>query len=114
MAHFYVSTENSRGNAVTASGTKRGQRTHARGWQSGVEIVASVDAAGDVLDVYMTGGSGGTGHKRHLGTVTMRDGVPTWEPNMAEPYPSGLGVSDVIEQLESCSAVDARLVTRRF
>ena len=86
MAHFYVSTENSRGTPVSASGTKRGQRTHARGWQSGVEIVASVSPvadAGDVFDVYMTPGSYGAGHKNHLGTVTLRDGVPTWEPTTA-------------------------------
>ena len=91
MAHFYVSTKDKRGTPVTAPGTERGQRTHARGWRSGVEIVASVSPvadAGDVFDVYMTPGSYGAGHKRHLGTVTMRDGVPTWEPNVAEPYPS--------------------------
>jgi hypothetical protein len=81
MAHFYVSTENSRGNPVTASGTKKGQRSHARGWSASVEVISGISStadAGDFFEVYMTPGSNGGGHKRHLGTVVVRDGVPTW------------------------------------
>lgn len=76
MAHFYVSTENSRGNQVTASGSKSGQTTHCRGWNGGVEVWAHVDDEGrDIFDIFRTGGSNG-GARRFIGAVIADEFVP--------------------------------------
>lgn len=69
MARFYLTASNSRGNTVSAAGSSRGQDAHLRGWNAGVEILASVDETGrDVFDIYATRGSNG-GRGEHIMTV---------------------------------------------
>ena len=78
MAHFYVTTDNSRGGVVTAAGRKEGQTTHARGWNAGVKVSAYVDALGnDYFAVYATDGSKGGREDRFVGAV-HHDG--SWHP----------------------------------
>lgn len=77
MAHFYVSTENSRGGIVTASGAKSGQTTHCRGWSSGVKVVAAIDENGqDTFTIYQTHGSNGAGSDLLIGYLVGGD----WRP----------------------------------
>jgi len=57
----------------------RAELTEAGNWADQViSGISSTADAGDFFEVYMTPGSNGGGHKRHLGTVVVRDGVPTW------------------------------------
>jgi hypothetical protein len=83
MAHFYVSTDNSRGTQTTAAGTQKGQTTWCRGWSSGVKVVASVGSDGlDRFDIYGTDGSNGSGSSFHIGHVdnngVFHDGYGKW------------------------------------
>lgn len=72
MSHFLTSTNNSRGNEVSASSTKKsGQTTHARGWNAGVKVYARFNekTGQDEFHIYHTGGSTGATNDKHIGTV---------------------------------------------
>ena len=46
-------------------------RSHTRGWDIGVEVVASVDQSGnDTFEIWVTGGSTDSGRREQIGTVT--------------------------------------------
>ena len=86
MAHFYVSTENSRGGQVTASGNKSGQTTHCRGWNSGIQVQAIVHEGKDQFHVYATKGSNGSGANTYLGTLEDGEWIP-WRTAPADRCP---------------------------
>jgi len=71
MAHFYVSSENTRGKTVGIAGKKAGQTTHARGWTLGVRVEGMVNKEGkDVFKIYKTAGTNGASQDEHLITLT--------------------------------------------
>ena len=74
MSRFYLSGNNSRGNTVTAAGSKKsGQHCHIRGWNSGIYVEAHVDEDGnDVFTICTTGGSRSSRPSRFIGT--LKDG----------------------------------------
>jgi len=60
MAHFYGSMRGSRGEATRMGTAKSGLIAHIRGWNTGVEVVLTVDDEGrDCVAVYVTAGSNG-------------------------------------------------------
>lgn len=75
MSRFYMSSENSRGNQVTAAGSSRGQRTHARGWHLGIIVDAHDEQGEDVFTLYASGGSNDP-QGRAIGTLKLVDGKP--------------------------------------
>lgn len=76
MAKRYISTNNSRGNKVTAANPSF---AHIRGWDVGVEIIAN--DAGTEFSVYLTGGSSGADKSKFLGTAYLNsDNAPEWLP----------------------------------
>jgi hypothetical protein len=79
MARFYVSTTNSRGNAVTACGQAHGQTTHTRGWDHGIRVISKRgldDPEQDIFEVHATSGSHGRYQDRLLGTLVAGVWVP--------------------------------------
>lgn len=79
MAKRYVTTNNSRGNAVTASNPTF---AHIRGWNAGVMIqVDASDKSGNTWRVYATGGSNSAAQTLFLGTVTTSENGPVFEPS---------------------------------
>lgn len=78
MATRYISTDNSRGNAVTASNPTY---AHIRGWKAGVRVQADTsDKTGNTWEVYATGGSNTPWQQKLLGTVTVGEDGPVFEP----------------------------------
>jgi hypothetical protein len=84
MSRFYMTSENSRGNPVTAAGRNSGQRAHLRGWRNGVEVIGHPDDTHpdrDTFDIYATAGSSHDRRSIYIGTVTLNDnGQPTYTP----------------------------------
>ncbi len=77
---LYLSFTNRRGNEGSA-GLASGSTVHARGWNAGVRVRANGPKDGrDSFDIYMTGGSGGAGSDRLLGTVMDTPNGPVFEP----------------------------------
>lgn len=68
MANTYLTSDNSRGNPVTASNPSF---AHIRGWNAGVRVDASED--GKTFRVYSTGGSNNPYRMTFLGVVRERD-----------------------------------------
>lgn len=69
MSRLYASID---ADASKTQATRRGHRNisaHVRGWDSGVEVVASADETGDRFEVYVTTGSNGRGARLLVGTV---------------------------------------------
>lgn len=83
MARFYISARNGRGNTQSIGGRASVESSHTRGWNSGVEVdcIALADGT-DRFDIYMTPGSGGTGHRVLVGQVYQQkpSGRPFWRP----------------------------------
>lgn len=73
MAKTYLTTDNSRGKAVTAANPSF---VHIRGWDCGVYVRAYSD--GDVFEVYATRGSNNDS-KVHLGTLRIKEGSVIFE-----------------------------------
>lgn len=71
MSHFYGSMQGNRGE-TTRQGTKgSGISAHIRGWNFGVKVIMYRNPQGnDVTDIYLTCGSDGVGHDKHLGSFT--------------------------------------------
>lgn len=78
MSRFYLTTSNSRGNAVTAAGQSSGQSVHIRGWKVGVSVSGVPDGDEDVFHIYSTAGSGYGNGGEYLGHVRLVDDVPTF------------------------------------
>lgn len=119
MSRFYVSTENSRGNPVTAAGASRGQSAHIRGWDVGVEVDAHPgydDPELDVFHVWATGGSNDPGARSLLGSVYLQDGTPVFRPNPIAPRPRSIEVeivtTDPCEHCEYCGSEDLLAYSR--
>lgn len=85
MARFYTSTDNSRGNPVTAMSHK-GQDTHSRGWDGGVRVRSYPMGDQDCFDVFVTSGSHGAGTAQLVGTLVVdAKGRRTWStPDTAD------------------------------
>ena len=70
MSRFYAEIQGSRGKASRQGGISSGIWSHTRGWTSGVEVKCSVDDNDkDVIEVYVTSGSGGYSSGRLLATI---------------------------------------------
>lgn len=77
MARTYLTTNNSRGNPVTAMSPSY---AHIRGWDAGVYVQAiCLKNQPDRFDVYMSRGSNGYGPGTYLGTVVDTPDGPRWE-----------------------------------
>lgn len=78
MARTYLTTNNSRGNPVTAMSPTF---VHFRGWDAGVYVQAILNKnQPDRFLIFMSGGSNGFGSGTLLGTVTDTENGPKWEP----------------------------------
>lgn len=76
MARTYLTTNNSRGNPVTAMSPTF---VHFRGWNAGIYAIAElVKNEPDRFHVYMTSGSNG-GVETYVGTVIETPEGPVWE-----------------------------------
>ena len=74
MSRLYASID---ADASKTQATRRGHRNisaHVRGWDSGVEVVASADETGDTFDVYVTSGSNGARSPKLVARIV--DGIP--------------------------------------
>ena len=62
MSRFYGDLQGSRGSATRQGTAKSGITGHIRGWDTGAQVVVSVDAetGKDRVTVYRTGGSSGS------------------------------------------------------
>jgi hypothetical protein len=83
MARFYTTTDNSRGNTVSAMGNKDGQGAHIRGWSAGVRVHAHPsyeDKDVDEFEIFATTGSNGYGREVHIGTVHQTSEGPVFVP----------------------------------
>lgn len=77
MARTYLTTNNSRGNPVTAMSPTF---AHIRGWDAGVFVQAITRKnEPDRFDVYMSRGSNGLGPGVYVGTVKETPEGPVWE-----------------------------------
>ena len=72
---FYLTTQNSRGSEITA-GSHKGNTTHIRGWNSGIEVVSSIENGVDTFTLYTTGGSNGAKAGHYIGQLQGND----WKP----------------------------------
>ena len=75
MAQFRAGIQGSRGAVTRLGGAASGITAFVHGWDIGVDVAASHDAAGDCINVYVTGGSHARMQRRLL--VTIRDGHVT-------------------------------------
>ena len=83
MAHFRATIQGGRGSASRLGHKTSGIKTDCNGWRSGVSVTGNVDAAGrDCFEVYMNGGSNGSGSYR-IGVVI--DGVFTLDETLSKP-----------------------------
>ena len=84
MARFYLTARNGRGNTQSIGGRASVQDAHIRGWNGGVEVdTIALSDGSDRLDVYMTPGSTGAGHRVLLGSVEVPNKGktgPKWRP----------------------------------
>lgn len=81
MAHTYISTDNQRGNQVTAANPSY---AHIRGWNAGVRVEAQ--GKGTRFEIYMTAGSEG-GPDVHLGTVELTADGPEFTRSVESVTP---------------------------
>jgi len=65
---FYLTTQNSRGKEVTA-GSHKGNTTHVRGWNSGIEVVSYVFEGKDCFMLYTTKGSNNSTVDKYIGAL---------------------------------------------
>lgn len=79
MARTYLTTNNSRGNPVTAMSPTF---VHFRGWNAGVYVMAILRKnEPDKFAIYMSNGSnGGAGQDVFLGLIIDTPEGPKWEP----------------------------------
>jgi poly(3-hydroxybutyrate) depolymerase len=75
VSRLYASIDS---DARKTQATSRGHKNlsaHVRGWDSGVEVVASVnpETGTDEFHIYLTSGSNGGGSRELCGVVTPRD-----------------------------------------
>lgn len=95
MARFYTSTDNSRGNAVTAMSHK-GQNTHTRGWHGGIRVRSFASGDRDIFDVYTTGGSCDSSDTRRIGRLEVfADGHTAWT-DLTIPAPISEGEGSLV------------------
>ena len=77
MARTYLTTNNSRGNPVTAMSP---DYVHIRGWDAGVYVQAVLNKnQPDQFRIFMSKGSNGYGPGVLLGTITDTPEGPKWE-----------------------------------
>lgn len=74
MARFRATIYGQRGHASRLGSANSGIESNTNGWQSGVNVVGSVDIEGnDVFNIYATGGSG-VSLSFYVGTVRIING----------------------------------------
>ena len=81
MAQFQGTVSGGRGEASRPGTKNSGIVTHAKGWNSGVEVHGYVDENGqDKFDIFMTTGSSHKMGKDFIGSVVLVDGKPKFKP----------------------------------
>lgn len=82
MARFYLTGRNGRGGFFKEGGISSIESTHTRGWTAGVEVECfPLEDGTDRLDIYMTPGSSGSGHRVLIGQVLSNGAKsPKWKP----------------------------------
>lgn len=69
MAHFYGTLHGNRGETSRCGSESSGLRSSTNGWDLGVDVRACVrEGIGDVVEVFLTGGSDCPELRFHLGT----------------------------------------------
>jgi hypothetical protein len=61
MAHFYAEVTGGRGTATCSGTQSSGLQGHLRGWNKGVRVTLSNEDGEDVVRVWRTSGSNGSG-----------------------------------------------------
>ena len=69
MAQFYAEIQGGRGKASRTGTKASGMSAHVRGWDVGARVVCRHLDEEDVIQVYVTSGSNGSGVDRHLATI---------------------------------------------
>ncbi len=92
MARFRATIRGNRGMASRLGHTRGGIEAKVNGWSAGVSVYAESSNADDrdLFRIYLSGGSRG-GDIRMIGTVSIVDGKPTFEP-----APSTVGLKAVV------------------
>jgi len=80
MAQFQATVSGGRGEASRLGTAKSGIVTHAKGWNSGVEVCGYVEGETDMFDIYMTTGSSHKMGKTFIGQVYLLNGEPHFMP----------------------------------
>lgn len=80
MAHFYLSTQNTRNKTKGICATKtHGQNTHQRGYNIGVRVISYVNVNGDdMFKIFATSGSNNATPDVFIGTVYLDYGKPAF------------------------------------
>lgn len=77
MAQFQAVISGGRGETSRLGTAKSGIMTHAKGWNSGVEVYGYVDENGqDKFDIFVTTGSSHKMGKGFIGSVIITDNGP--------------------------------------
>lgn len=72
MARFYATVRNGRGTETSVGGQSSVDEAHVRGWHVGIRVRTVKLTDGDRLDVYMTGGSNGSGGEVLIGHAVFQ------------------------------------------
>ena len=72
MSQFYASIQGNRGEATRGGSKASGIDGHIRGWNIGARVMVRYDKKTDkdVVSIYKTTGSGGSGREEHIATFT--------------------------------------------
>ena len=74
MAHFRGTLKGNRGEKSSLGDKVSGLVVTCNGWDAGVRVEATSDAAGDCLEVWATNGSNDAGRDKLVCVVRARDG----------------------------------------
>ena len=89
MARFLAAIEGQSGKEVHRLGSPNsGVRAQAQGWDIGVKVMGHVHFDQDVFNIYITGGSNGSGGLEFIGTVKLAEDGNT--PVFVNAYPESL------------------------
>jgi hypothetical protein len=87
MSRLYASIDSDSRRTLATSRGHRRIDTHTRGWDSGVRVVAYVDADGrDAFDVFQTGGSAGGASERLIARVIDGQAGAVADQGKKEPH----------------------------
>jgi hypothetical protein len=99
MARFIGRIQGARGAASRLGGDASGITAEANGWNVGVTVRGRAVPAGDVFDIYATGGTNGAAPEQHLGWVSLdADGKVEFVPT---PKPPPETVGEIVEAIEA-------------